>query len=57
MDFFLKIDFENHVALVAEIVEDGHPGIIGGGRYIVSRPGQAEIAFVVIDALCCRPDD
>ncbi len=50
MAFFLDIDFENHVALVAQIVEDGHPAIVGGGRYIVVRPGRAEIAFVVIDA-------
>lgn len=48
--FFLDIDFESHVALVAEIDEDGHPVIIGGGRYVVVRPDQAEIAFVVIDA-------
>ena len=48
--FFLNIDFENHVALVAEIDEDGHPVIIGGGRYAVVRPGHAEIAFVVFDA-------
>jgi RimJ/RimL family protein N-acetyltransferase len=50
MAFFLNIDFESHVALVAQIDEDGHPAIAGGGRYIVVRPGQAEIAFVVIDA-------
>ena len=50
MTFFLDIDFENHVALVVEIDEDGHPVIIGGGRYIVVQPGQAEIAFVVVDA-------
>jgi hypothetical protein len=50
MAFFLDIDFENHVALVAEIDEDGPPVIIGGGRYVVVRPGQAEIAFVVVDA-------
>ena len=50
MAFFLNIDFENHVALVAEIAEDGHPVIIGGGRYVVVRPNQAEIAFMVIDA-------
>jgi RimJ/RimL family protein N-acetyltransferase len=50
MAFFLDIDFENHVALVAEIDEDGHSVIVGGGRYVVVRPGQAEIAFVVIDA-------
>jgi RimJ/RimL family protein N-acetyltransferase len=50
MAFFLNIDFQNHVALVAEIDEDGLAVIIGGGRYIVVRPGQAEIAFVVVDA-------
>ena len=47
--FFLNIDFENHVALVAQIDEDG-PTIVAGGRYIVVQPGQAEIAFVVVDA-------
>ena len=50
MAFFLDIDFESHVALVAEIDEDGRPAIVGGGRYIVVKPGQAEIAFVVVDA-------
>src|SRR3954453_15873035 len=49
MAFFLDIDFESHVALVAQINEDGRPAIAGGGRYIVVQPGQAEIAFVVID--------
>jgi ribosomal protein S18 acetylase RimI-like enzyme len=48
--FFLDIDFESHVALVAQIDEDGRPAIVGGGRYIVVQPGQAEIAFVVVDA-------
>jgi ribosomal protein S18 acetylase RimI-like enzyme len=50
MAFFLNIDFDNHVALVAEIDADGHPAIVGGGRYIVVQPGQAEIAFIVVDA-------
>ena len=50
MAYFLNIDFANHVALVAEIDEDGHPAIAGSGRYIVVRPGQAEIAFMVVDA-------
>jgi len=49
MAFFLNIDFANHVALVAELDEDGYPAIAGSGRYIVVRPGQAEIAFMVID--------
>jgi RimJ/RimL family protein N-acetyltransferase len=48
--FFMNIDFSNHVALVALAEEDGRQVIIGGGRYIVVGPGQAEIAFVVIDA-------
>ena len=48
--FFMNVDFNNHVALVALADEDGRPVIIGGGRYIVVEPGRAEIAFVVIDA-------
>ena len=50
MAFFLEIDFDNHVALVAEIDEDGRPVIIGGGRYVVVQSNQAEVAFVVVDA-------
>jgi RimJ/RimL family protein N-acetyltransferase len=50
MAFFLNIDFKSHVALVAQIHEDGPCVIVGGGRYIVVEPGRAEIAFVVIDA-------
>jgi ribosomal protein S18 acetylase RimI-like enzyme len=49
MAFFLDIDFESHVALVAQINEAGHPIIAGGGRFIVVEPGHAEIAFVVVD--------
>ena len=48
--FFMNIDFTNHVALVALADEDGRKAIIGGGRYILTEPGKAEIAFVVIDA-------
>jgi len=50
MAFFLNIDFETHVAVVAEIAEDGRSVIAGGGRYIEVQPAQAEIAFVVVDA-------
>jgi GNAT superfamily N-acetyltransferase len=49
LDFFLNIDFVNHVALVAVAEMDGRGAIIGGGRYIVTEPGRAEIAFAVID--------
>ena len=45
----MNIDFANHVALVALAEEDGRRVIIGGGRYIVTEPEKAEIAFVVID--------
>src|SRR3954447_1797404 len=48
--FFLNIDFERHVALVAQIEEDEGAAIVGGGRVTMGTPGQAEVAFVVIDA-------
>jgi len=48
--YFMKVDFSNHVALVATAQEDGQPVIIGGGRYIVFEPGRAELAFIVVDA-------
>jgi len=47
--FFLDVDFVDHVALVAVAEEAGHRFIVGGGRYIVVKPGTAEIAFAVTD--------
>ena len=29
--------------------EDGKPVIAGGGRYVDIKPGQAEVAFAVVD--------
>jgi RimJ/RimL family protein N-acetyltransferase len=49
IDFFLNIDFANHVALVAVVREGGRRAIVGGGRYVVVRPGTAEVAFTVVD--------
>jgi len=49
IDFFMKIDFSDQVALVALADEDGRPTIVGGGRYVVVEPGKAEVAFTVID--------
>ena len=49
IDYFMKIDFSNHVALVALADEDGRPAIVGGGRYIVVESGKAEVAFIVVD--------
>ena len=47
--FFLNLDFVSHVALGAVAEEGGKPFIAGGGRYIVIKPGQAEVAFAVVD--------
>ena len=49
-DYFLDIDFVNHVALVAVADDSGQRTIVGGGRYVVVQPGQAEVAFAIIDA-------
>jgi RimJ/RimL family protein N-acetyltransferase len=35
--------------LVALVEENSRPTIIGGGRYVVVEPGQAEIGFTVLD--------
>jgi len=47
--FFLNVDFVNHVALVAEVKEGDRASIVAGGRYIVEKPGTAEVAFAVVD--------
>jgi RimJ/RimL family protein N-acetyltransferase len=47
--FFLNVDFTDHVALVATADKDGERAVIGGARYVVTRPGQAEVAFTVVD--------
>ena len=47
--FFMGPDFVNHVALMAFVEESGHPVVVGGGRFIVVKPGTAEIAFFVVD--------
>jgi RimJ/RimL family protein N-acetyltransferase len=49
VDFFSNVDFVNHVALVAVMPEDGRETIVGGARYIVGPPGQAEVAFMIVD--------
>ena len=47
--YFMQVDFVGHVALVATIDDAGRQAIVGGGRYIVSQPRTAELAFVVVD--------
>src|SRR6185312_10713789 len=36
VEFFLRIDFITHVALVAVAEEVGRPAIVGAGRYIIA---------------------
>lgn len=50
IEYYTKVDFVNHVALVAVVDAAGKPLIVGGGRYIVAQPGCAEVAFTVEDA-------
>ena len=47
--FYLNVNFVSHVALIAVADENGQPIIIAGGRYVVGEPGQAEVAFTVVD--------
>jgi GNAT superfamily N-acetyltransferase len=47
--YFTDVDFVNHVALVVVLEEADRRLIVGGGRYIVTQPGCAEIAFGVDD--------
>lgn len=49
IDYFLNVDFVDHVALVAVVDEHSRPVIVGGARYVVVQPGRAEVAFAVID--------
>ena len=49
IDYFLDIDFIDHVALVAALNEAGRTTIVGGGRYVLVQPGTAEVAFAVVD--------
>jgi GNAT superfamily N-acetyltransferase len=48
-EYFLNIDFINHVALIAVAHENSKPAIVGAGRYVVVAPGTAEVALGVID--------
>lgn len=46
---FVNVDFKSQVALVAVTDENGLEVIAAGARYIIVRPGTAEIAFTVLD--------
>lgn len=48
-DFFLNVDFDKHVALIALMDEAGRQVIVAAGRYVIVKPKTAEVAFTVID--------
>jgi RimJ/RimL family protein N-acetyltransferase len=50
IEFYLNVDFVNHIALVAVLNVEGRARIIGGARSIVIQPGVAEVAFSIDDA-------
>jgi RimJ/RimL family protein N-acetyltransferase len=50
IEFFLEVDFVNHVALAAVLTDGDHQIIVGGARYIVSASDEAELAFTVDDS-------
>ena len=47
--FFVDVDFVKQVALIAVDETDQHHEIVGGGRFVVGQPGEAELAFMVVD--------
>lgn len=47
--FFLNVDFVNHVAIIAEIDENGKAAVVGRARFIKLDAETAEMAFAVID--------
>ena len=50
-DAFANVDHRRHLALIAEVFEDGHEVMIGEGRYVVDArdPATAEFALAVAD--------
>jgi RimJ/RimL family protein N-acetyltransferase len=49
ISFFLNVDFVTHVALVAVLREHGQSTLVGGARYVMSKPERAEVAFAIVD--------
>ncbi|HLK13108.1 MAG TPA: GNAT family N-acetyltransferase [Candidatus Binatia bacterium] len=49
IDEFTRLDFTNAAALVATLGQGDAERIIGVGRWMVSAPGRAEVAFAVLD--------
>lgn len=47
--FYLDVDFLKHVAIIAIVEENGELTIVGGARFVIENPHQAEVAFMIVD--------
>jgi GNAT superfamily N-acetyltransferase len=45
----VNVDFVTHVALIAVARDGDREMIVGGGRYVVTGTGKAEVAFAIVD--------
>ncbi len=45
----VNVDFVTHVALIAVVKDNERETIVGGGRYVVTEAGKAEVAFAIVD--------
>jgi RimJ/RimL family protein N-acetyltransferase len=45
----VNVDFVTHVALIAVVKDNERETIVGGGRYVVTDAGKAEVAFAIVD--------
>jgi hypothetical protein len=50
-EFFLSVDFVDHVALMAWAEEPTGSVIVGGGRYVVVQPGTAGLPAAIVEVL------
>jgi len=48
-EYFLSVDFVDHIAILAVVEESGRPTVVGGASYDLIAPGTAEISFAIID--------
>lgn len=48
-EYLANVDFHKRFALVAEVVEEDEPAIVGVARFDINTPGVAEAAIVIRD--------
>src|SRR4029434_6960141 len=53
LDRIMRFDPEREVALLVTIDEGDGETVIGSGRYVVTAPGTAEVAFLVDEECHC----